>query len=132
MTLLGTSVKTLDVYLSGGASSLAWIPARVFLCVAVIRRLKILYRKPLDIRELNRERAKLCQLKQGGVRANSKIDFRPGLKIRVFYVSDVAPFGPEVLGGGPFLSRGISHQSLADNERLRTPAATQTPPVVAT
>jgi glycerate 2-kinase len=112
------SVKNLAVYLSGGASSLAWIPEQGISRSEVILRLKTLYRKPLSIRDLNRERAKLCQLKSGGA-AFLAGAIAPDLKIQVFAVSDVSPFGPEILGGAPFFSRNIPHILLADNTTLR-------------
>jgi glycerate 2-kinase len=112
------SVKNLAVYLSGGASSLAWIPEQGISHGEVVRRLKVLYRKPLSIRDLNRERAKLCQLKSGGA-AFLAGAIAPDLKIQVFAVSDVSPFGPEILGGAPFFSRNIPHILLADNATLR-------------
>jgi glycerate 2-kinase len=112
------SVNKLDVYLSGGASSLAWIPVAGISRTEVVRRLTILYRKSLDIRALNKKRAKLCELKSGGAARMAKA-MHPRLKIRVFTVSDVSPFGAETLGGAPFFSRGISHRLLADNQTLR-------------
>ncbi len=112
------SVKNLAVYLSGGASSLAWIPEQGISRSEVVRRLKTLYRKSLNIRDLNYERAKLCQLKSGGA-AFLAGAIAPDLKIQVFAVSDVSPFGPEILGGAPFFSRSIPHILLADNSILR-------------
>jgi glycerate 2-kinase len=112
------SVKNLAVYLSGGASSLAWIPEQGISKAEVARRLGNLYRKPLSIRELNRERAKLCQLKSGGA-AFLAGAIAPDLKIQVFAISDVSPYGPEILGGAPFFSRSIPHILLADNSTLR-------------
>jgi glycerate 2-kinase len=112
------SITNLDVYLSGGASSLAWIPSHGLSEAQVVRRASALYSHSLDIGALNRERAKLCALKSGGAARMAKA-ICPGLEIRVFCVSDVAPYGIETLGGGPFFSPSIVHRVLADNGSLR-------------
>jgi glycerate-2-kinase len=117
-TLEKNGISRLDVYLSGGASSLAWVVVPGLTEQAVVKRLKSLYRRDLDIRDLNRARAKLCQLKAGGAARRAKAVY-PRLKIRVFYVSDVEPYGAEVLGSGPFQLPKIPHKRLADNSTLR-------------
>jgi hydroxypyruvate reductase len=121
-SLEATGTKRLDVFLSGGSSSTAWLPFAGMRREALLRELKALYRKPLTIREMNRRRSKLCQLKAGGASRLAR-QASPKLKIRVFCISDVEPYGLEVLGSGPFCDGETPHRVLADNARLRNSLA---------
>lgn len=109
-------VQNLDIFLSGGASSLAWVLKDGMSRRELLSRLQQLYARSLTIAQLNQERAKLCALKKGGagrwLRALS-----PKTRARVFLISDVLPFGPEFVGSGPFWISGnlIPHRVLADN-----------------
>lgn len=119
--LNGNGVKKLQVLLSGGASSLAWLPPSGVTEADVTRLSEKLYRLPLGIEELNKRRAKICLLKGGGTTHLAKI-LNPGMKIEVDVISDVLPFGVEVIGSGPFWSQDKkqrpSHRVLADNEKF--------------
>lgn len=112
-SLRPAGVRTLHVFLSGGASSLAWLkPSR--LPEAELRaKLEDLYREPIDIAELNRRRSALCLLKNGGAGKWLK-NLAPRSSCKVWLISDVAPYGPEVVGSGPFAGAG-PHVTLADN-----------------
>jgi glycerate-2-kinase len=81
---------------------------------ALLRELESLYRAGLNIEELNARRSKLCQLKAGGAARWLKV-LAPQVKVRVFLLSDVAPFGAKVVGSGPFWDGKIPHTILADN-----------------
>lgn len=104
----------LDVFLSGGASSLAWLPAPGWTLDHLQDHLERLYRLPIPIQELNRRRSKLCSLKGGGA-ANWLSRIAPEVRAHVHLISDVAPFGPEVVGSGPFWSEQCRHTVVADN-----------------
>ncbi len=110
--------KHLTVFLSGGASSLAWLPPPPISKMKkqeIRRKLRALYRRPLTIQQLNLQRAKLCQLKAGGSARLLK-RLAPSIQAKIFVLSDVAPFGMEVVGSGPF--SGLPHHLLADNRSL--------------
>lgn len=109
-------VRKLHVFLSGGASSLAWIKTSRISEQDLAHRLEKLYSTSLSIRELNHRRSKLCALKAGGA-ARWAQKLAPGLKIRVNVISDVSPFGPEVVGSGPFWNGRIPHHVVADNAK---------------
>jgi len=111
-------IKYLDVYLSGGASSLAWMPSKGQTLARIQSKLRKLYRAKLTIAQLNRERSHLCQLKNGGAYDLLKKISPITQSVRVYIVSDVSPFGPEVVGSGPFAHRRIHHQLIADNRVL--------------
>jgi hydroxypyruvate reductase len=111
-------VRRLRVFLSGGASSSAWLRPATLSETELEEELERLYAKPLSIRELNSRRARLCLLKQGGA-ARLLRWISPSTHARVELISDVAPFGPEVVGSGPFWSERIPHRVLADNSTLR-------------
>lgn len=106
--------RTLEIFLSGGASSMAWLKPDAISERELLRRLRILYRLSLTIRELNRERSKLCELKNGGATKLLKA-LAPGVRARVFLISDVLPFSARYVGSGPFWDGKISHEVLADN-----------------
>jgi glycerate-2-kinase len=106
--------KRLTVFLSGGASSLVWLPKAQMKQEALLHELDLLYRAGLDIEELNARRSKLCQLKAGGAARWLKY-LAPQVKVRVFLLSDVAPSGAKVVGSGPFWDGKIPHTILADN-----------------
>lgn len=110
-------VRRLRVFLSGGASSLAWIPPPGVGRRELLDELQRLYKQPLDISELNARRGRLCQLKGGGA-ARWLRALAPGVGTRVEVLSDVLPFGPEVVGSGPFQAPGIRCRVLADNRTL--------------
>ncbi len=109
------NASQLDVFLSGGASSLAWLPHLGVSLESLQSRLEQLYRKPLPIQEMNQKRSQLCSLKAGGA-ANWLSRIAPDVRTRVHVISDVAPFGPEVVGSGPFWNGQTRHDVLADNE----------------
>ncbi len=110
-----TNAAQLDVFLSGGASSLAWLPRSGESLEVLQSRLEQLYRQPLPIQEMNQKRSQLCSLKAGGA-ANWLSRIAPKVRTRVHVISDVAPFGPEVVGSGPFWNGRTRHEVLADNE----------------
>jgi glycerate-2-kinase len=119
--------RHLTVWLSGGASSLAWIPKvggelRGPMDLEVLgRETANLYNAGLSIDALNRRRAELCALKGGGA-TRLLAALAPFTKlINVYLVSDVLPYGPEVVGSGPFWREGKTerlHEVLASNESL--------------
>lgn len=117
-------VHELRIYLSGGASSLMWLPQAGCDVAGLRRELEALYRRPWTIQRLNSERAKLCALKGGGAaRWLSKL--APEVKAQVYAISDVAPYGPEIIGSGPFWSSAarrpgsrLRHRIVADNSKL--------------
>lgn len=111
--------RRLTVFLSGGASSLAWVKPAELSLEDLQARLFKLYRSALDIRALNQKRSRLCRLKQGGA-ARWLHRLAPRVRARVLVISDVAPFGPEVVGSGPFYdatggTAPIPHRLIADN-----------------
>jgi glycerate-2-kinase len=106
--------QRLTVFLSGGASSLIWLPKGGMSRQALLPQLQSLYGAGLDIRELNARRSQLCQLKGGGA-ARWLERLAPQVKTRVFVLSDVAPFDASVVGSGPFWNGKIPHTVLADN-----------------
>ncbi len=106
--------RELNVFLSGGASSLAWLPVPGWNLEDLQRHLEQLYRLPIPIEEMNRRRSRLCSLKAGGA-ANWLSRIAPGVRVHVHVISDVAPFGPEVVGSGPFWNGRTPHEVLADN-----------------
>jgi glycerate-2-kinase len=108
------NASQLDVFLSGGASSLAWLPHLGVSLESLQSRLERLYRLPLPIQEMNQSRSQLCSLKAGGA-ANWLARIAPDVRTRVHVISDVAPFGPEVVGSGPFWNERTRHEVLADN-----------------
>jgi glycerate-2-kinase len=120
-TLKNQKVRKLVVFLSGGASSLAWLPRKgpkgVMTQAEILKRLHALYRAGLDIGELNAKRSKLCELKAGGA-ARWLSSIAPQVHAQVFVISDVAPLGPEVVGSGPFWNGHVPHHVLADNDTL--------------
>jgi glycerate 2-kinase len=107
-------VKRLEVFLSGGASSLAWLPPAGVSFGEVESRLRELYARPLSIARLNAERSKHCQLKAGGASRWLRA-LAPEVRVRVQVVSDVSPFGAEIVGSGPFWDGRVSHRIVADN-----------------
>lgn len=116
-TLRRLEIRRLEVYLSGGASSLAWIPPAHWSPDRLGGELRRLYAQPLTISELNRKRAKLCVLKGGGSARWLK-RLAPRVRVRVQVLSDVVPFGPEVVGSGPFWDGEVPHTVIADNSVL--------------
>jgi hydroxypyruvate reductase len=106
--------KRLEVYLSGGSSSLAWVKPASLSESELHSQLLKLYSKPLPIERLNQERAKLCALKGGGA-ARWVGRLAPKARVHVWVISDVQPYGPEVVGSGPFWDGKIPHTVLADN-----------------
>jgi hydroxypyruvate reductase len=106
-------VRRLHVFLSGGASSLAWVKPAHLSERALQERLRALLLSGLSIRQLNRERSKLCALKAGGS-ARLLRRLAPHVDVQVRLISDVLPYGPEVVGSGPFWGEGISHVVDAD------------------
>jgi glycerate-2-kinase len=118
MELRGAQVKKLDVYLSGGASSIAWLLPELISYAELFDELTHLYQQPLTIQQLNRRRAKFDLLKAGGSAKLAHM-VSPDLKIQVYCVSDVMPFGLESIGSGPFFNRKTRHILLADNSTLR-------------
>ena len=107
----------LEIYLSGGASSLAWVPLAGWSLEKLREELQELQLKGLSIAQLNRRRSRLCALKAGGA-GHWLRRFSPGVRASVTLVSDVLPYGPEVVGSGPFWSAGILHRVRADNSTL--------------
>lgn len=107
-------VRKLAIFLSGGASSLAWIPPASLPRERLLGELEALYALPLSIQELNRRRSVLCALKAGGA-ARWLERLAPQVRAEAFLISDVAPFGPEVVGSGPFFDGKIPHRILGDN-----------------
>ena len=77
-------------------------------------RFRDFYARPLSIEQLNAERARLDQLKEA-VRARWLKALAPEVRARVWVVSDVLPFGPRVVGSGPFWDGKIRHRVVADN-----------------
>lgn len=106
--------RDLHVFLSGGASSLAWIKPAWLSSQDLMQQLETLYRAPLPIEELNRRRSQLCALKGGGA-ARWARRLIPGVKITVQVISDVAPYDVEVVGSGPFCDGDTPHEVVADN-----------------
>jgi len=115
--LARSETKKLFVFLSGGASSLAWLPSSQYSRKWLQHELKDLYRAPLTIKQLNKERRKLCALKAGGA-AFWLRKFTPNISVSVGVISDVLPYGVEVVGSGPFFDGKIRHEVLADNSML--------------
>ncbi|MFL5814585.1 MAG: DUF4147 domain-containing protein [Bdellovibrionia bacterium] len=113
-SLRRSRAKRLTVFLSGGASSLMWLPRAGMSRQELLSKLQALYRAGLNIQELNAKRAQLCQLKGGGA-ARWLERLAPQVKARVFLLSDVAPFDASVVGSGPFWDGKIPHTVLADN-----------------
>jgi hydroxypyruvate reductase len=109
-------VRRLEVHLSGGASSLAWVPARGLTAREIRARLEALYRAPLPIARLNAERARLCALKGGGA-AKLLRERSPLTRARVHVTSDVLPYGLGVVGSGPFWDGRTRHLRVMDGER---------------
>ena len=107
-------ISQLEVFLSGGASSLAWIKPSFISRSELDRRLARLYSLPLSIETLNHERSKLCALKNGGA-LDWLMRLAPGIRVHVYVISDVLPFSMETVGSGPF--RGLSHHLLSDNRK---------------
>ncbi len=115
-------VRRLRVFLSGGASSLAWVlPAGLGR-----RELRIALEGALasgrTIRDINEERGGLCALKAGEA-ARILRTLCPGIEIDVQVISDVYPFGLETVGSGPFfarehLGRKLHHACVADSAML--------------
>lgn len=106
-------ISRLQIELSGGASSLAWLkPARLS-AERLQQELQDLYRSSLSIQELNRRRAQLCALKAGGA-ARWLRNFAPKTQARVGVLSDVYPYGPEVVGSGPFWDGKLPHTVWGD------------------
>lgn len=112
-----TQTRKLRVFLSGGASSLAWLRPHSISERELRSRLEMLYARPLSIAELNAKRSSLCALKAGGA-ARWLRKIAPHVKVRVEVISDVLPFGPEVVGSGPFAEPGIPHRVAADHRTL--------------
>lgn len=114
-------ITHLDVHLSGGASSLAWLPKSGMSRAALGAKLARLYAQPLTIRELNRARSQLCQLKRGGA-ARWLAMLAPDVRARVFLIndtlSDTLPGGADVVGSAPFYTASVPHKILADNSSL--------------
>jgi glycerate-2-kinase len=115
--------RRLTIFLSGGASSLIWLAprnsktGRRLTHSEIVQKLETLYRQGLDIHELNRQRSKLCQLKAGGA-AEWLHRLAPKTQAKVCMLSDVEPFGPEVVGSGPFWDGKTPHRVLASNTTL--------------
>ena len=107
-------IKHLDVFLSGGASSLAWVLPPGFDQTALLKKLQTLYSEPLTIEALNQARAKLCRLKGGGAFRELQKRSRQ-TQVKVHLISDVAPFGARVVGSGPFWHEKVPHRIYADN-----------------
>jgi glycerate-2-kinase len=80
----------------------------------LLKQLDSLYRAGLDIEKLNARRSRLCQLKAGGA-ARWLSRLSPRVRTQVYVLSDVAPFGPQVVGSGPFWDGKVPHRVLADN-----------------
>jgi glycerate 2-kinase len=110
-------IQKLEVDLSGGASSLAWLKPHGITDASLQHRLGELYRRRQTIETLNRERSRLCLLKAGGT-ARILRQIAPQVRVRVRLISDVAPFGAQVVGSGPFWDGLTPHRVLADNRRL--------------
>lgn len=110
-------IRRLDVYLSGGASSLAWLKPASVSRRELNQKLKTFYRKPWTIQRLNHERSKLCRLKAGGAYRFLR-EISPQTRVQVLVTSDVAPYDPELVGSGPF--QGAAHRVLADNRKFVT------------
>ena len=107
-------IKRLTVHLSGGASSLAWLRPAELSAPGLMLELNKLYRSPLSIEDLNQKRASFCLLKGGGA-ADWLHFLAPEVHASVEVISDVAPFGVEVVGSGPFFNKRIPHRVVADN-----------------
>lgn len=116
-SLRRTGARELRISLSGGASSLAWLPPSSISEGELLRTLEALYRMGLPISELNRRRSRFCGLKSGGA-ARWLRRIAPAVRARVQLISDVAPYGPEVVGSGPFWDGEVRHHILADNSRF--------------
>ncbi len=99
--LADEGVQNLEIFLSGGASSLFWLLPADWSRVRLERELQDLYRRPLTIEQLNQRRSRLCCLKNGGAARIARARI-PSIKMRVHLISDVEPFGPEVVASGPF------------------------------
>jgi glycerate-2-kinase len=110
-------IRKMKIYLSGGASSSAWVPRGGMKQERLLPLLSGLNRQPLSIAELNEQRAQYCALKGGGA-ARWLHRLAPKTQAEVFLISDVFPFGPEVVGSGPFFDGRIRHHVLADNRLL--------------
>ncbi len=110
-------IERLDVFLSGGASSCAWLPPPRYRSEEgwseLRARLAALYGRSLSIAELNRRRSSLCALKGGGA-AEALARVAPRVRACVHVLSDVAPFGLETVGSGPFVHPRIPLRRLAD------------------
>lgn len=110
-------IRHLEIFLSGGASSLAWVRPADWNEEDLVRQLREWYAQPISIQELNRRRAKLCALKGGGA-ARCLHRLAPRVRARAWVISDVTPFGVETVGSGPFWDDQVSHRVLADNSTL--------------
>ena len=110
-------ITHLDIFLSGGASSLAWIRSPELSEIELRKKLEKFYRLGLPISETNRQRAKWCALKGGGAGQWLRL-LSARTRARAFVISDVLPYSPEVVGSGPFWGQGIVHQVVADNKKM--------------
>lgn len=108
----------LTVYLSGGASSLAWVPPSRQNEQQLLRKLGKLYRAPLSIEQLNVRRSRLCALKGGGSARWLKRLAPCVRRLDVKVISDVAPYPLSVVGSGPFWDGETRHVLLADNSTV--------------
>lgn len=92
-----TDSELVILLVSGGASSLAEIPAEPLLDEELIEIHEELYRLGLDIRQWNAVRQRLSALKAGGL-----LEFLPaGVACRQLLVSDVPGDDPVVIASGP-------------------------------
>ncbi len=104
----------LIVLLSGGGSALFEVPKAPYDLQDVIRINKELLAKGLDIKEMNRVRATLSEVKAGEAAKHFK-----GKSIRVYALSDVENDDPNVISSGPFTTDGVEYRLIGNNYSFR-------------
>ena len=109
-------IPKLRVFLSGGASSMAWLKPASTSEKKLHMILSQAYLSSVTIQQLNQLRSQYCELKSGGAaRWLNKI--APDVRVHVDVISDVLPFGPGVVGSGPFWDGKTTHRVVMDNGR---------------
>lgn len=87
----------LIILLSGGTSALFEIPQEGISEQNLIETYKQLLKSGKNIEEINKERAKYSQVKNG-----KALNFVQAKKIKIFAVSDVPENNPHIIGSAPF------------------------------
>lgn len=104
----------LIVLLSGGGSALFEVPKRHYTLEDIIQMNQKLLKSGMDIREMNKIRADVSEVKAGGAAR-----YFMGKKIMVYALSDVEDDDPEVICSGPFTKEGVSYELIGNNFGFR-------------